>query len=688
VTMRLRSWLRALRAARLATLAALVPLSAGVGCGSNGPEGPAAVVEGTCQIAEGAPAPDSAARIGCRRDFDALSSEPLDTSLPGARSVKVILDRAAGDTLYFQNSKKYRIHYEFASAHLSGNGRPLVPSLAEFNTREYFAPDRRFVLGSVTYYEGPRVWALEVAPYDRASATMLAALHAAVSKASYFGPALAFHPTSLDVEMRARGLGRGIEIATTDELYAAIEYQPLNLATAVGRLRFVKAAELETLYVSFQDIVVLDRVPNDISVVSGIITGEFQTPLSHVNVLSQNRRTPNMGLRGASAHPKLLPLDGKWVRLTVRALDWSIEEITSAEAEAHWQASRPAPVTLPAVDRTVTDLRDVEAIVVEGQGSLRDAIKAGIPAFGGKAAHYSVLANTPGLPVRKAFAVPSAYYVQFMEENGLYDRLDRLLADPEFRDKAEVRDAALRDFRAAIASGTVNAAFQERLRAKLAADYPGLTMRFRTSTNSEDLEGFPCAGCYESHTGDPRDWEDVLAAIRETWASVWLFRTFEERSYNGVDHKAVVMALLCHENFPDEEANGVALTANPYDPEQLQPAFYVNIQAGGQAEVVHPPPGITSDQYIHGYYDPGQPVTYLSRSNLLREGESVLVPEQILELGKALDLIHKRFSPAYGPQAGNRGWYAMDVEFKFDGGPGEVPRLFVKQARPHPGRGR
>jgi hypothetical protein len=53
----------------------------------------------------------------------------------------------------------------------------------------------------------------------------------------------------------------------------------------------------------------------------------------------------------------------------------------------------------------------------------------------------------------------------------------------------------------------------------------------------------------------------------------------------------------------------------------------------------------------------------------------------------ALDAIHKRFAPAYGPGAGNNGWYAMDVEFKFDDedGGGE-PSLLVKQARPYPAR--
>ncbi|QRO01604.1 hypothetical protein JRI60_22565 [Archangium violaceum] len=656
-------------------------------CSSDSSSTPDVVQEGTCEVTDESSSPSFLARIGCQKDFNALASEPLDTSIPGARSVKVVLDRFDNDTLYFQNSTRYAIHYEFVSANLSGGGRPIVGSLADFNQTEYYSPDRRFLLGSVTYYEGPDVWALEIAPYDSASASMVTRLYEAVRDAGYFGPALFFHPTSQAVEAEAKNLPTSVRVKTTAELFAAIDYQPLNLATSVGRLRFIKAADLATTYLSYRDIVVLDRIPNDISVVLGIITEEFQTPLSHVNVLSQNRKTPNMGLRDATTNSQLRALEGKWVRLTVGAFDWSVEEVTSTEADAYWEAHKPVPVQLPAADLTVTDLRDLEQVVVEGSGSLRDAIKAAIPAFGGKAAHYSVMVNTPGLPIRKAFTIPAYYYVQFMEENGFYARMDQLLADPEFQAKPEVRDARLKEFRKAMEAAPVNATFQSMLKAKLATDYPGLTMRFRTSTNSEDLEGFPCAGCYESHTGDPSDWEDVLDAIRETWASIWLFRTFEERAYNGIDHKAVVMALLVHHNFPDEEANGVALTANPFDPSGLQPGLYVNVQAGGDAEVVHPPPGITSDQFIYEFHQPGLPITYLSHSNLVAEGETVLTPAQVFELGQALDRIHERFSPAYGPKAGNTGWYAMDVEFKFDGEPGQTPTLTVKQARPHPGRG-
>jgi pyruvate,water dikinase len=78
----------------------------------------------------------------------------------------------------------------------------------------------------------------------------------------------------------------------------------------------------------------------------------------------------------------------------------------------------------------------------------------------------------------------------------------------------------------------------------------------------------------------------------------------------------------------------------------------------------------------------------LSHSNLVQDGETVLTARETYTLGKALDAIHNRFSSAYGPAAGNQGWYAMDVEFKFDGAAGEAPALYIKQARPYPGRGK
>ncbi len=435
---------------------------------------------------------------------------------------------------------------------------------------------------------------------------------------------------------------------------------------------------------------VLDEVPNDISVVSGVITQEFQTPLSHLNVLSRNRKTPNMGLRNALTHPTLLAYRDQLVELTVTALDWTIRPATQEEGEAYWASQRPEPKVLPPIDLEPRELLDVEDVTPESAGeTLRETLKRATNAWGGKTVQYSILAKTDDVPLKKAFGIPCYYYYAFMRDNGLFDRVDALLEDATFLSDMAVRYQALAALRAAMLEAPLPPELETKLAAKLAADYPGQKMRFRTSTNSEDLEGFPCAGCYESHTGDPSKWESVRDAIRLAFASTWLYRTFEERSYYGVDHKTVVMALLVHEYFADEEANGVAVTANIFDTSGLDPAFYVNVQHGGDAEVVHPPKGVSTDQFLYYFGSPNQPITYLAHSNLIPVGTTVLTRYQVYTLGTALAAIHDRFSAAYGPAAGNHGWYAMDVEFKFDNAdaPAELAKLYIKQARPYPDPG-
>ena len=347
---------------------------------------------------------------------------------------------------------------------------------------------------------------------------------------------------------------------------------------------------------------------------------------------------------------------------------------------------------LPAYNLDYRDILAIEDVTPESSDrTLRDSIKEAVRAWGGKAAQYSILAKTDGVPTKKAFGIPCYYYYQFMQTNGYFDRIDQLMQDPDFVADSSVRYNALAALRTDMESGILDSTMEAQLKAKLAtADFASFTkIRFRTSTNSEDLEGFPCAGCYESHTGNPNDWETILDAIRLAYASAWLFRTFEERTFYGVDHKSVSMALLVHEGFADEEANGVAITANIFNASGVDPAFYINVQQGGEAEVVHPPEGVQSDQILYYFNSPNQPISYLAHSNLIPVGTNVLTKNQVYTLGTALAAIHDRFSAAYGPAIGNNGWYAMDIEFKFDNeaAPAELATLYVKQARPYPKSG-
>ena len=608
----------------------------------------------------------------------------MDASIPGARSAKTVVDRSDENALYFQDSSQYPIHWDFTSANLSGDGLPLVPELSTFNQIEYTSPDRRFLLGALTYYAEPNVWAYEIAPYDTASTEMIRDAFRLIRDNSWMGGELYFHPGSLAVEAQAENLPDDVPVISTDELFAGIDYQPLNLGETVAQLSFHQAADVDGSFVNPRELVVLDAIPNDISVVAGIITAAFQTPLSHINVLSQNRGTPNMALRGAYENEELRALEGKWVRLNVEANGWSVEEVTLEEADAWWEENRPEPLEIGPMDLTVTQVTDTQDILDLETYSLSEALNLRVPAFGGKAAHYGGLSLIPDFPAPPAFAVPVYFYNKHMEENGLWDVVDGMLADEAFLSDPTVRATQLEALQDAIKAAPVDPELLALLTTKIEEGPYGTTrMRFRSSTNAEDLGSFTGAGLYTSKTGDPSDPDKTIEdAIGKVWASVWGQRAYEERAYWGIDHTRVGMALLCHRSFPDEEANGVAITNNLFNTSGLEPAFYVNVQLGEES-VVKPEAGVISDQFLYYFDLPNQPIVYLANSSLVPEGETVLTVRQVYDLGVALKQVHTFFAPAYGDSS----FYAMDTEFKFDGEAGEEPTLYLKQARPYPGRG-
>ncbi|MDP6943963.1 MAG: PEP/pyruvate-binding domain-containing protein, partial [Myxococcota bacterium] len=590
------------------------------------------------------PAPDYLRQLGCIDDFEVVASAPLDASIPGARSTKTVIDRFDGDAFYVQNATTYALHYEFCIEHLSGQGLPPVGAMAQFNQTEYYSPDRRFLLGILTRYEEPGVWVYEIEPWDTMTAEMIQAGFEIVKANTYFGDELYFHPASEAIAVEATKLPASVPVITTDELFAGVTYQPLNLGTSTGKLRFLSSDGLASSDLNYRDIVVLDHVPNDIGVVSGIITGKHQTPLSHINVLSQNRGTPNMALIGAFEDETLTGLDGTWVELTVGAFEWSIREITQEEADAWWEANKPEAIDVPPVDLSVTEVTDIEDLLpfdgprdvdnVPTAEDLEGALAQAIPAFGGKASHYagftymgevdqaqtddtsSLTGSAPwqsmtiGIkgyleriavhatgsegtlrlyegegvdgtlrreqPIRlapdangwawvrliddlkvakddvwtvqldlgesggqvggatgdpypagissdgadadmafkavitkvrhpKAFAIPIYWYRDHMATNGLDVMVDEMLADPEFQGSASVRADRLDALQDAIKDAPINPALLEAVTDKMMADFGNIRMRFRSSTNAEDLGGFTGAGLYTSNTGDLND---------------------------------------------------------------------------------------------------------------------------------------------------------------------------------------
>lgn len=627
-------------------------------------------------LLDGEAAPDFSGQLGCMEDFGLLASAPLDASIPGARSSKTVVDRVDDNRLYFTNSNRYPLHYDFASAFLSGDGLPIVPDLTTFNASEYTAPDRRFLLGAVSHYEGPDVMVYELAPYDSADADMITTAFRKIRDNAWFEEELFFHPTSEAISSVAEGLSDDIPVITTEELFADTVYQPLNLGTAMGQLSFRTVREVED-YVNYREVVVLDGVPNDISIVAGTITSEFQTPLAHINVLAQNRGTPNMALRDAWDTPSLRDLEGKWVALTVEAQEWSIREVTEEEADAWFEERRPEPLEVTPMDLSVEGVWNCEEIL-DPELDLGDAIAQRVPAFGGKATNMAALRGiADAVPSPRCLGIPVSHYNRHMEDNGLWLFYDELTEREGWGDPQQRADM-LEELQDAIKDAPVDPDLLSLLVSEIDEEFDGIRMRFRSSTNAEDLGNFTGAGLYTSKSGD---WdptgEDIEEAIQKVWASVWYARAWEERAYWGIEHTDVGMAMLVNPTYQDEQANGVAITGNIFDTSGLEPAFYINAQVG-EYSVVKPDPGVTTDQVLYYYAMPGQPVVYIRRSNLIPEGETVLSSAELYGLGSALDAIHRHFYPVYGADAS---FYAMDTEFKVT----QDGRLEIKQARPYPG---
>jgi pyruvate,water dikinase len=424
--------------------------------------------------------------------------------------------------------------------------------------------------------------------------------------------------------------------------------------------------DLKTEYAGRHDIVVLNGIPNDISVVAGIITTEFQTPLSHINVLSHNRGAPNMALRDGWTNPQLESLTGKLVYLKVTLDTFILHEASPHDAEAYWAEKEPSEITILRHDTLTKGLFDLAQANMES-----DTV------VGGKAANFSELLKIKifgyaPLPLPEgAFAIPFFYYWQHMHSHSLDVFVRQMLEESRFRTDFQYRKSQLARLQDSIRACPVDPGLLAMVNAKI-SDTGGFTnIRFRSSTNSEDIKGFNGAGLYDSYTGIPGDPEKTIErAIKKVWASLWNLPAFEEREYFKINQSSVAMAVLVHRSFPSEAANGVVITDNLYN--RYNPGFTINAQIG-EISITNPEGGFTPDQIIRYTFD--DIIEYINHSNVPgMQGKTVLSDNEIKELSDYCLAIHNHYCGL------NSECLPIDIEFKVDLING-VRKIYIKQAR-------
>jgi hypothetical protein len=608
----------------------------------------------------------------------------------GIQSVKFVVDLNAPGLVHLLGAARWPLHYTFVRERVylepeldrcdPAQNSEFYQGWSAFSATEYYRVEgRRFLLGTLSRYAGTGLDAVEYTYGDTISAEQMREGFLQTVAHTDAPSEWVLHPLDDTQVSKVRSIEGDVPLVGPNAPFEGVTYQPLTEGVTFGTLRFVPAEELDSTPLGPDVILVTDDVPNDIPLVGGLVTEAFQTPLAHVNVLSQNRGTPNASLK--HARQVLEASFEHLVRLEVAAAGLLISEADPDEARAFLDSRQPSGP--PVAARLDTSLRGVQPLSAHGLASL--------PAIGVKAAQLAELGSgrapycgslesiaTPETP----FAVPLVHSLEHLDRSGARALLDELAAHADFSADPIARARGLADVRALILAAPVEPALLAEVEAAVRTRFGEERVRFRSSSNTEDLPGFNGAGLYTSvsaELGD--DSRRVDDALRTVWASSYNARAYDERRYAHIDERSVAMGVLVHSAFPGERANGVAVSRNVLEPTRGD-IYYVNAQAG-EASVTNPAPGVATEQLIYRWgREP--PIVYQSESSLVAafagDGQPVLTSGEVFDLVCALRTVHDVFQPLLDP-AGANAWFGMEVEYKFLG---PERRLLIKQARPHP----
>jgi hypothetical protein len=487
----------------------------------------------------------------------------------------------------------------------------------------------------------------------------------------------------------------------------ALDYEPYTKAKRCGTLRRFTLAELaiaeRDASFGWQDVLVVDEAPLDLeTVIAGIVTGTRQGELSHLNVRSATRGTPNCYVK--DGYQLLAEWEGQLVQLECGPASASVVPISVEELEACNAGLRPEPIAIAPADLDATEL----VPLLELPTATEDERRAARSRFGSKGANLAILYQRIETALQLiGFLVPLHYHDAFLREgswevdlgDGLesvsfHDTIERWLEDPSFTTDGAVRRERLTALRSAMREAPCDPALLAELEAQILQTFGSaeVHVRFRSSSNAEDALQFNGAGLYDSTSVCLADDQDddtvgpcrcdpdkpnedgVCAGLTRVWASLWNMKAFEERSWYGIDHRQVGMGVLIDTRSKGELANIVAFSGNPLL--RGDKRYLINAQLG-ELDVVSALPGVWPESDLLTL-EAGA-VTAIERtrgSTELPKGEWVLDDARLEQLGAALSNVADVYPMDDEVPVTTR--VLLDTEWKVlsDG------RLVIKQVRP------
>jgi pyruvate, water dikinase len=605
-----------------------------------------------------------------RPDFDLLKGEPLTNNFNGIECVKLVYVLATKELFYLE-SKRYRWHYRFTQEVLND-----PDDLDEFNSVNYgTSSGRKYILATFNYNVNTKNYFLQFSVSDNPSDALIKELTDKVNSTFFKGKDFKLLLNSTILLRRKQTLSQKYAVLTADEIFRNQTYQSIFKGRTKGILKFIHADSLKQNKDYSNYIIILNGSSNELPVCKGIVTNEFQTPLSHICLLTNNRRSPAAASKKIFSVDSLKNLENKFVELIVGEEKMIIKRTAKITED-----SGPKKLKKLSSDTLNTEIASVEELDMKKKNIYGSKV-CGLAEL--KKLEKKGLIKTPG----KAFGIPFFYYLDHIRSSDTYQAIRNLQAHPEMIKNDSLLDKELKKIRDGIKKAPLNKNFLAIVTAAAKLNFGEKKIRFRSSSNCEDEDNFNGAGLYTSATGMLHDTSKTIEkAIKKVWASLWTNRAFKEREFFGIDHSTVYMGILVHEAFDNEFVNGVAITKNLY--RNYQFGFVINMQKG-EEEVVSPKKGMVCEQVVSymnnqyaDFYNINRSADWISFSGLNNDG-SLLSGDELFRLTKQLEAIKKHFYDLYR-LSGKTDYkdFAMDVEFKLIEAEGKRQFLF-KQARPY-----
>ena len=216
-------------------------------------------------------------------------------------------------------------------------------------------------------------------------------------------------------------------------------------------------------------------------------------------------------------------------------------------------------------------------------------IDDGLEVVGGKGRSLARLARA-GFNVPGGFVITAAAYRSFVTTNGLQETIVSL-AKPAVADGRVSFEQASQSIRALFAEHDLSAEITREI-GQAYGSLDDAPVAVRSSANAEDLPGLSFAGQQETYL-NVRGTDEVVAAVRNCWASLWTPQAISYRHQNGIDQGSVAMAVVVQTMVPSQ-VSGILFTANPASGERSE--IIINSSFGlGEAVVSGQ---VTPDTYI------------------------------------------------------------------------------------------